>query len=201
MELECFLWEGVGEEQRAQIMEKEFAEEFLPKGAQLYRSGSIGFLKEGRAKILRLTKGGECVTVRGIGKGEIFGAASMFGSWTGGSSILASVPCKVCYITEERLREMIRHCPQIAFNYISYLTERIRFLNRRMDAFSAGSTEQKLYEFFLSQANEQGEVQLDFGMAELARRLKMGRSSVYRGLEELEQTGLIHRQKNKFTIV
>ncbi len=199
--MECFLWEGMDDPQRTELMEQLSPIHTAVKGEQLYQQGRLGILLEGRATIRRLTRSGGNVTVRSIGEGEIFGAASMFGSWTGGSSIQATTGCKVCYITEEQLRHWMSHHPQIAFNYISYLTDRIRFLNRRIDAFSAGSSQQKLYEFLLSQTDQQGRVRLDFGMAELARRLKMGRSSVYRGLEQLQQAGLIGRDKNDFRII
>ena len=196
--MDCFLFAGLEPRRRDALLAKLSPEEEIAKGGELYRNGSVGLLLSGSAKILRLTEGGDCVTVRSIGAGEIFGAAGVFGSWQGRSSIVASTPCKVCYATEAMLRDMMRTCPEVAFRYISHLSDRIRFLNRRMDTFSAGNTEQKLYEFLLSQADETGLVKLDFGMAELARRLKMSRSSVYRSLELLEQNGLLTREKHKF---
>jgi DNA-binding MarR family transcriptional regulator len=41
-----------------------------------------------------------------------------------------------------------------------------------------------------------GKVEITFGMAELARRLNIGRTSLYRGLDALEQNGSISREKN-----
>ncbi len=199
--LDCFLWNDLAPCVRAQLIATLPEYEHLPKGAELYRSGNLGYLAHGSGRILRLGAEGEATTVRTIAAGEIFGAAGVFGTWQGKSSIIANAPCQVRYISEEQLREMMSTHPQIAFNYIAHLSDRIRFLNRRMDTFSASSTEHKLYEYLRSQANQAGEVRLEYGMAELARRLKMGRSSLYRGLEMLEQNGFIVRNKNQFTII
>lgn len=199
--LECFLWKDLPEDVKASLTQKLPDCEQIPKDAELYRNGSLGYLMEGRGKILRLSHGGQRTTVRSITAGEIFGAAGVFGSWQGRSSIIASSPCLVRYVSEEQLREMMNIYPQIAINYISYLSDRIRFLNCRMDTFSAGSTEHKLYEFLRLQAKGDGTVELNFGMAELARRLKMSRSSLYRSLEVLEQNGFITREKNQFTVL
>ena len=173
----------------------------IEKGGELYRNGRIGILISGTAKIKRRGGTGITVTVRSLGEGEIFGAASVFGEWKiGSSSISADTRCSVCYISEDALKQLFSEIPQIALNYIAFLTDRIRFLNRRIDAFSAGSTEHKLYEYLMSQADCNGIVRLDFGMAELSRRLKIGRSSLYRGVDALISAGYIERSKNTFKV-
>ena len=98
------------------------------------------------------------------------------------------------------MRKLLSDYPVIAVNYISFLSDRIRFLNRRIDAFSAGSAVQKLYEYLAEMTDGEKSVTLSFGMAELARRLKMGRSSLYRSLEVLQENGLVTRCNNTFTV-
>ena len=85
-------------------------------------------------------------------------------------------------------------------NYIAYLSDRIRFLNKKLDAFTTKSTEERLYEFLLSQANSDGNINLSFGMAELARRLNVGRTSIYRDISSLESKGLLSRDGHNFKI-
>ena len=89
----------------------------------------------------------------------------------------------------------------MSVNYIKYLSDRIRFLNRKLDAFTAKLTEEKLYEFLLSQADSEGNVNLNFGIAELARRLKVGRTSNYRDIAALETKGLLNRCGHSFKIL
>ena len=117
------------------------------------------------------------------------------------SSIVANDTCKVLYITEEMFCNVIKKYPQISINYISYLSDRIRFLNHKLDAFTAKTTEERLYEFLLSQSDAQGNVNLSFGMAELARRLNVGRTSIYRDISTLESKKMLERNGHNFKII
>lgn len=172
------------------------------KGDELYRSGLLGIILNGNASVKRLNDMGDSITIRSISSGELFGSASVFGEWKDGmSSITANSFCEVLYISQEMFCEILKAYPQISINYIEFLSGRIRFLNRKLDAFAAKTTEERLYEFLLSQSNGDGTVILDFGMAELARRLNVGRTSVYRDIDALESKGLITRDGHNFKIL
>ena len=173
----------------------------ISKGDELYRSGMIGIITNGKATVKRLNDIGDSITIRTMLCGEIFGAASVFGNWKKGmSSIIAKEDCYVLYITEQTFTSLLKQYPQISLNYIEYLSDRIRFLNRKLDAFTAKSTEERLYEFLLSQSSGDGVVTLSFGMAELARRLNVGRTSLYRDISSLESKKLITRDGHNFKI-
>ncbi len=198
--MDCFLFDGLSSDEVQEVLTISGEPITAPKNADLYRTGQVGILLDGNAVVCRLGDTGSQITVRGIAKGDVFGVASVFGTWKQGKSkILAKTDCSVIYFSEDSLRKIFAKVPAFAYNYVSFLSDRIRFLNARIDAFSAGSAVQKLYEYLVSQAVD-GEVYLDIGLAELARRLKMGRSSLYRGIEALEQSGLIARSKNTFII-
>lgn len=173
----------------------------LNKGEQLYKNGMLGIITSGCATIKRHNDVGDAITIRTISNGELFGSASVFGNWKDGmSSITANTTCKILYISEEKFCNVLKQYPQISINYIEYLSDRIRFLNRKLDAFTAKSTEQRLYEFLLSQCNSDSVVNLNFGIAELARRLNVGRTSIYRDIASLESKGLLERYGHSFII-
>ena len=174
----------------------------LNKGEQLYKNGMLGIIIDGNATIKRHNDIGDAITIRTISSGELFGAASVFGNWKDGmSSIIADTACEVFYITEEEFCKILKEYPQMSLNYITYLSDRIRFLNRKLDAFTAKSTEERLYEYLLSQADSNGNISLDFGMAELSRRLQVGRTSIYRDIESLQSKKLISRNGHNFKIL
>lgn len=174
----------------------------LNKGEQLYKNGMLGLITSGKATIKRHNDIGDAITIRTISNGELFGAASVFGSWKDGmSSIIADTACEVLYIAEEKFCEILKEYPQMSLNYITYLSDRIRFLNRKLDAFTAKSTEERLYEYLLSQADSEGNINLGFGMAELSRRLQVGRTSIYRDIESLQSKKLINRDGHNFKIL
>ena len=175
--------------------------QLLSKGDELYHSGMLGIITGGSATVKRLNDIGDSITIRTISSGELFGAASVFGSWKDGmSSIIANEQCTVLYISEETFVNILKCYPQMSINYIEYLSDRIRFLNRKLDAFTAKSTEERLYEYLLSQSDCDGIVNLGFGLAELSRRLNVGRTSIYRDISSLESKGLINRDGHNFKI-
>lgn len=198
--MDCFLFSGLSETEISTAIANLKPPVTALKGEELYRTGLIGIILSGSAKVCRTGDTGNAVTVRSMSAGEVFGVASVFGEWKQGkSSVIAKTDCVCLYASEDDLKNIFGQFPAVAVNYISFLSDRIRFLNRRIDAFSAGSAVQKLYEYLVSQSVN-GVVALDFGLAELSRRLKMGRSSLYRSLEVLEQSGLVVRNKNTYTV-
>ncbi len=198
--MDCFLFSKLNIAEKDDVLKLLGEPQKISKGGELYRVGYVGILQSGGALVCRMGDTGTAVTVRTISAGEVFGAASVFGEWKEGkSSIIAKSDCSVLYASEESLKDIFQKYPAVAVNYISFLSDRIRFLNRRIDAFSAGSAVQKLYEYLVSQAKD-GVVTFDFGLAELSRRLKMGRSSLYRSLAYLEENELLIRNKHTFTL-
>ena len=172
------------------------------KGEELYRNGMLAIIINGKATVKRQNDIGDCITIRTILSGELFGAASIFGTWKNGmSSIIAESDGEILYISEEKFCEILIRYPKISINYIKYLSDRIRFLNRKLDAFTAKSTEERLYEYLLSQSDINGNINLSFGMAELARRLQVGRTSIYRDISTLESKKLITRNGHNFKIL
>lgn len=178
------------------------AEEIIfEKNKNIYRSGCIGYLASGSAKVIRTGSGGNSITVRNVNSGDIFGCASIFGDWNNDfSKIISQNKCQVKYFSEDVFISVLKNYSQFSINYISFLTDRIRFLNRRLDTFSAGSTQNKLYEFLLSNADNNNEVNLNISLSELAKRLGIGRTSLYRDITSLEEAGLIIRNSKKFII-
>lgn len=200
--MNCFLFEGLSKEKTEELISKFGKTVKSEHGTELYRVKSIGIILSGTAKIIRKNDFGISVTMRNIGAGEMFGMASVFGEWNSEfSSITAITACDVVYISEQELRQIFAEYPGTALNYIVFLTDRIRFLNRKIDTFSADNTEKKLYEFLISLSDGKDTVSLPFGMAELSRRLQIGRSSLYRSIEALEKNNLIKRNKNEFIIL
>lgn len=199
--MNCFLFESLTDREFNQCLDLVGKPVKHPKGTELYKNGYLGILSKGTAKVRRLSESGNTITVRNIPSGEVFGAASVFGNWQEGfSSVIADSSCEVYYISEKTLRDIIAIIPTVALNYITYLSEKIRFLNRRLDTFSAESTEQKIYEYLSFLTDGGSDVTLNISLSELSRRLKIGRTSLYRGLSSLEESGLIERNKSKFTI-
>ena len=192
------LFDGLTENEVNEILSDIAKKASFKKGDELYKNGNVALITDGKATIRRISLTGQPLVIRSLDAGEIFGAASIFGEWKkGASSIIAETNGEIIYINEDEFKELLLKNKKITFNYISFLTERIRFLNRRIDAFSAGSTEQRLYEFLLSNQDENGIFTLTTSMSKLSSMLNVGRTSLYRDIASLESKGLIERKNKK----
>lgn len=154
---------------------------------------SIGVVLSGSARALPI--GGEGVLAY-FKEGSVFGAAAVFGNNTEYVSRIEAVkPCTVQFIDEADLSAVFEKYPAVAINYIAFLSSRIRFLNEKLSIMMREGAEGKLYAFLLKNEGYTGK------MTSLADSLCMGRTTLYRELEKLENKQLIVREDGKIKVI
>ncbi len=142
------------------------------------------------------------VKMNTLQEGDVFGAAALFGgAEPNASRVVARTACRVAFIPQDTVAKWMAEEPVVAANYVRFLSDRIRFLNRRLATLTAGHTDGRLWKHLLTCKGEDGWVRLPGGMAELARSLDMGRSSLYRSLDALVTAGHIVRQGKNIRIL
>ena len=147
---------------------------------------SLGILLSGEVLVEKNTGGTRLIMSR-LGPGDCFGAAAMFHSRNRYATILtARKATDVLFLSQELIAWAMRRDPEITENYISYLSDRIWFLNQKLSALTAGTTEQKLAVFLLGRSEFTS-------MTDLSQQLHVGRASLYRALDAMEGRGLIRR--------
>lgn len=131
---------------------------------------------------------------------ELFGVSSLFG---GGDSfpttVIAREASTVLFLTEADVTALFAKDPRIAQNYIALLTEKIRFLNARLDTVAGRSAEERVAAHLLAQRAEDGT--LGITKSALASLLGLGRASLYRILELFEEQGLIRAHRDRIEIL
>ncbi|MBQ8683665.1 MAG: Crp/Fnr family transcriptional regulator [Clostridia bacterium] len=171
------------------------------KGAVIYDAGvsrrALAMVLEGALRVLH----GK-VVMKALYPGDVFGAAALFGSSEPyPSTVLAETDCRVVFIPQETVSAWMASVPRVGENYICFLSDRIRFLNRRLSTLTAGQTDGKLWRYLLAHRNREGVVHLSSGMTGLAETLDMGRSSLYRSLDSLIAAGRIRRQGKQIIVL
>ena len=142
------------------------------------------------------------VVMKELYPGDVFGAAALFGSSEPyPSTVLAESECRVVFIPQETVSAWMSAVPRVGENYVRFLSDRIRFLNRRLSTLTAGQTDGKLWRYLLAHRNREGVVNLPSGMTGLAETLDMGRSSLYRSLDSLVAAGRIRRQGKQIIVL
>ena len=142
------------------------------------------------------------VVMNDLHPGDVFGAAALFGAEDAyPSAVTAATDCRVQFITQKTVSAWMAAEPRIGENYIRFLSDRIRFLNRRLATLTAGQTDDKLWRYLQAHRDSTGAVSLPDGMAGLAEHLGMGRSSLYRSLDALLAAGVVRREKKQIVLL
>ncbi|MBQ4333503.1 MAG: Crp/Fnr family transcriptional regulator [Clostridia bacterium] len=197
-----FLLDGLTPEE-AEICRRltEIEEWTCPKGEILYdpqhARRCLAYLLEGHARVMqgRVVMNDLCV-------GDVFGVAALFGSTEPyPSTVVAVTDCRLVLIPQETVSRWMAAVPAVGENYVRFLSDRIRFLNRRLGTLTAGQTDGRLWKYLLAHRDAAGVVTLSGGMNALAKRLDMGRSSLYRSLDALSDAGRIRREGKKIVIL
>lgn len=163
------------------------------KGEQIYKKQSLSFLLQGSARVL--SEDG-CMVMRRMQAGDFYGAANLFSAGSDIGNILACSSGIVADLSEDRLRRLLRESPQFAENYIAFLSGRIRFLNDKIHSLTGKTAEDRLLRLLQSYAEPDGRIILPFSMLELANRLHIGRSSLYRAIDQLIAANQIERKNH-----
>ena len=160
----------------------------------------IGVVISGRAKIV---SGNGDTLIRLLKPEDIFGAASVFSIESSNrTTVISSSKCSIRLIPEEVILKIISNDPAAAKRYITFLSDRISFLNSRISNLTAGDTVAKTAGFFLSlETDGDGNVFLNDSYTNVASRLNMGRASLYRTIDRFIADGLISRDRDNLTIL
>lgn len=161
-----------------------------PSGKPLYADGSfrqaLGMILCGTVDVYRLG-GGTRVLLQQLHEGGLFGATTLFSDEERYvTTLVAKTSTEVFFLPAEVCQELITSYPAFALGYIHFLSDRIRFLNRRLAALAAPAVEQKVAQYLLREDRP-----AVVNRVQLASALGIGRASLYRVLDDLEARGLI----------
>lgn len=159
----------------------------------------LGVILRGSADVSRVSEDG-LMHMSTLRRNDLFGAASLFGGdMSYVTDIRCNEPVRVLIIPEEIVLALLSENRTVLLNYLRYLNSRIRFLNRRLDAFSKNTVPAKLMSFLMSEAKDG--VYTVKSCTKLSESLCVSRATLYRALDTLESDGKIRRDKKTITIL
>lgn len=167
--------------------------------------GKLGILLEGKL----LVENGSGTPLNHLEPGALFGVSTVFTRQKAHvTDIYAEEDAVILLLSETELQELFTEDFTVNRNYLSFLTGRIRFLNWKIDLFTASTAEQKLLCWIRHQCrlaytpSGQEELMVDVGsMSHLAMLLGMGRASLYRAVDALTANGVIQKVSRKRWII
>ena len=175
------------------------------KGETVYSgksfSRSLGVLLNGSLRVTKDNADGHAMIMSTLVSGSLFGAAALFNDEEQyATNITALEASRIVFFSQRLVERMIRREPQIAENYIKYLSERILFLNKKMYLLTAGTAEQRLAGFLLDNLSIGHAAELPLPMNRLASALNISRASLYRAMDALCGCGAVVKTGKKICI-
>ena len=174
----------------------------FPSGTSVCEPGShtkhIGIILSGSAAVTSADSERK-VLLRTFSAGDIFGVSGVFSeNCEFVTRISAKSDCSVAFISARALSELIENDKTVLYNYIEFLSGRIRFLNRKIKFFTSGSAERRLATYLDSFGEDS--FRLNESMSSLADMLDIGRASLDRAFDRLTADGFISRERNVITL-
>ena len=157
----------------------------------------IGIIIKGKAII---KSGDEGVIIKKLEKNDVYGAASLFDTPSHLTSVVALTDCSVLTMNKEFIENCIKENTTVSLNYIEFLAKRVSFLNRKINAYTAKSAENKLYMYLLQLPRIDNSIILSVEMSTVAKMLGIGRATLYRAFDKLEQNGTITKKDKKIIL-
>ncbi len=160
----------------------------------------VAFVISGTAKVY-MGDSEESALIRTLNAGDMFGIANLYDEDEPFPSyIITATDAKILFISGEAFKAFIENDSTAMKNYLSLLSKKIVYLNRKLATLTAGSAEKKLASYILENATD-NVFSPPSSLSELACILQMGRASLYRAMDNLVDNRLIEKQGKKIIIL
>ncbi len=159
----------------------------------------------GKAEIYSADEG-RSVLLRTVGRGCVVGVANLFSKEDFVSRVIASKKCEALEISPEKYGKILESDPQAMYNFVAFLSQKIRYLNKKIVCLTAGSAERRLAYFLDSSLSESCDCddapsEITVQMNLLCEMLNLGRASLYRAADKLTEEGFIKREGKKIVVL
>jgi CRP-like cAMP-binding protein len=147
---------------------------------------------EGRSLLLRTFTGGNVV-----------GISNLFSQDDFASRVIAVKKCEVLEISAENFGKILESDKRAMYNFVVFLSGKIRYLNRKIVTLTAGSAERRLA-YFLDTSIPEGKTdaaEITIQMNSLCEMLNLGRASLYRAADRLTEEGFIKRDGKTIVVL
>jgi CRP/FNR family transcriptional regulator len=159
------------------------------------RSKGIYFVKSGTIKIYKSSKDGKEQILKLCYAGESFNDVTVFSANINPASADAVNKSTVFLLSKENLENLIFKYPEISFNIIRSLTDKLRFLTSRIEDLSLKHTQERIGKILLLFEGQKLSQKMIADIAGTAREV------VSRALREFSNQDIIRLNKREIEII
>lgn len=164
-------------------------------------SRCLALIIKGEASVSKVSADGRRIIINRLSEGDVFGMATLFFEEAEfPSEITAESSLRLAVFSKNDVENAFVSSPEFAKAYVTLLSEKIHFLNRKITAFSEGEASEKLLHWIETASGGEREFVLPCSVSKLAQMLGIGRASVYRAFDALSDRGIIEKNGKKIKI-
>ena len=201
------IWEALPDELWTRLKAGMRWHQYAP-GQTIFPDGDsdncLCLLWSGKARVYaRSTDSAHTALLRTMHAGALFGVHCIFNAdMPPQSTIIANAECSVLLIPSALWEEILTAHPETMKRYLRFLTQRIEFLNQKIQYLTAGCAERRLALYLLSQIpKDEIPTRLDISAVSLADLLDLGRASLYRAIDQLSEDGFLVRNGHEYRLL
>jgi CRP-like cAMP-binding protein len=147
---------------------------------------ALGILLDGKVRV-----GKSAAHINALMPGDPFGLVALFTEGGAPTTVTAQTACRALFVPQKTVLALMRTHPRFSADVAAYLSGRIRFLTGRLAALGGGGAEEKLLTYLRQHAL--GDRLVAPNMTTIAARLGLGRTTLYRALTSLAESGQLQR--------
>ena len=203
---QLFLFNGVDSDKMPEILNTSLYEiRHFSRGETIYSpleyEKKIGFVISGKCEVGIKKPDGSTALLNTLAEHDAFGVLAVFSECEEyPTEIVAAKSSDVMFIPKSGAMALIRSYPEISENVIRFLSERIRYLNRKIANFSGTRVENRLASYLLLKSETEGN-SFALNCNKAAQAINAGRASVYRALSSLSELGIISYTGDKIILL
>lgn len=185
----------------SQVFGKKKGEAIFLEGEQ---AKGLHVVLDGVVKVCHASPEGQELVLHVLRSGHLFGEAALFQQSTYPASAYAEKSCHLLYIPGTSLFELLRKHPDMAFAMLGALSVRLRYFARKLQAAHDHNALQRLAAYLLhrlSLSPDSTSLHMDVSQETMASMLGIRRETLSRMLSQLEQEGIVRKEKKTLVVV
>lgn len=165
------------------------------------KGGKLYVLHTGRVKISRVNSNGKEQVIRVIEPGEFMGELSLFSTIPMPDNGQVLEPSTMCIIEGEKLKELMKKYPSIAFKVMEELSKRLEKAENLIETINLNTGEQRLAQALLTISAGNREIELNMTKGDFASQIGMTQETLSRKLAIFQEEGLIELKGQRKIII
>lgn len=161
----------------------------------------LGFVIRGGCSVYKYKSSDSNLFLNSLCPGDSFGILAVFSEEGEFPTVIeATKKTEILFIDAEECKALVSKSPALALSVISFLANKVSFLNTKISTLSGKNITERLAIYLLCESYKTTSNASHLNIRRASSALSVSRQSIYRAIEALASAGLITYEENKIYI-